>query len=158
MTDKITSFRGKYRFLSNFYPAEVEMDGLVYPTVENAYQAAKSTNPILRLHFTTITPLKAKKEAPIVIDKAEWFEKSLGLMEDLVRQKFTKHEELKQKLIDTFPRHIEEGNNWGDRFWGTVDGEGNNHLGKILMRIRRQVMVVDYSVDILPWSMKPFNK
>ena len=33
---------------------------------------------------------------------------------------------------------IEEGNNWGDRFWGTVDGEGLNHLGKIIMRIRKE--------------------
>ena len=38
----INEFQGDYRFLSNFHPAEVEMDGIKYPSVEHAYQAAKS--------------------------------------------------------------------------------------------------------------------
>ena len=32
---------------------------------------------------------------------------------------------------------IVEWNNWGDKIWGkTLNGEGENHLGKILMKIR----------------------
>ena len=38
---RITRFHGEYRFLSNFYPVKVEYDGVQYPTVEHAYQAAK---------------------------------------------------------------------------------------------------------------------
>lgn len=38
---QILRFHGRFRFLSNFWPASVVMDGEVYPTVEHAYQAAK---------------------------------------------------------------------------------------------------------------------
>lgn len=38
----INHFSGKYRVLSNFYPSKIVYEGRVYPTVENAYQAAKT--------------------------------------------------------------------------------------------------------------------
>lgn len=31
---------------------------------------------------------------------------------------------------------IIEVNNWGDTYWGVCNGIGDNHLGKILMKIR----------------------
>ena len=31
---RIKLFKGEFRFLSNFYPAEVYHDGITYPTVE----------------------------------------------------------------------------------------------------------------------------
>jgi len=34
-------FRGKLNFLSNFYYSLIELEGLVYPSVENAFQAMK---------------------------------------------------------------------------------------------------------------------
>ena len=33
-----------------------------------------------------------------------------------------------------------EGNTWGDTFWGQVDGKGENKLGKLLMKIRDELM------------------
>jgi hypothetical protein len=42
--DYDNSFHNEYRFLSNFYPAEVSFEGLVFPTVEHAYVAAKTTD------------------------------------------------------------------------------------------------------------------
>lgn len=38
----IKEFQGEYRWLSNFWPARVVLDGVEYPTVENAYQASKA--------------------------------------------------------------------------------------------------------------------
>lgn len=32
-----------------------------------------------------------------------------------------------------------EGNTWGDKFWGVCDGEGENHLGKLLMEVRAEL-------------------
>lgn len=49
----IDSFRGKYAFLSNFYPSPVELDGYVYPTVEHAYQAAKTEDVDARMSILT---------------------------------------------------------------------------------------------------------
>jgi predicted NAD-dependent protein-ADP-ribosyltransferase YbiA (DUF1768 family) len=49
MIQTLTGFRQEFSFLSNFYPCIIEVDKLIYPTVENAYQAAKSDDPIVRV-------------------------------------------------------------------------------------------------------------
>jgi hypothetical protein len=62
-------------------------------------------------------------------------------MEDLVRQKFTRHPDLKEKLLATGNRPLYEGNTWRDHFWGVSSKtlKGQNHLGKILMRVREDL-------------------
>ena len=42
-------------------------------------------------------------------------------------------------MIETGDEYLEEGNTWGDRIWGTVNGKGQNNLGKILMRVREEL-------------------
>jgi predicted NAD-dependent protein-ADP-ribosyltransferase YbiA (DUF1768 family) len=59
-------------------------------------------------------------------------------METLLRQKFA-HPELRAKLKETNDAELVEGNWWGDRFWGVCRGEGENHLGKLLMKIRAEL-------------------
>ena len=41
-------FRGEYDFLSNFYKCNVEHEGVIYSSVENAFQAAKTLDLIER--------------------------------------------------------------------------------------------------------------
>ena len=38
--------------------------------------------------------------------------------------------------LKAFDDDIVEDNDWGDRFWGICNCEGQNNLGKILMEIR----------------------
>lgn len=62
-------------------------------------------------------------------------------MEDIVWAKFTQNEDLKQMLLAAGDLVLEEGNTWHDTFWG-VDAktrEGENHLGRILMHIRKEL-------------------
>ena len=40
----IREFRGEFSWLSNFYPVQIEYEGLTYPSVEHAYQAGKLIN------------------------------------------------------------------------------------------------------------------
>lgn len=61
------------------------------------------------------------------------------IMYNGLRAKFMQHEHLQERLLATGTEEIAEGNNWGDTFWGTVDGVGENHLGKLLMLIRREL-------------------
>ena len=42
-------------------------------------------------------------------------------------------------LIKTGNTELIEGNFWGDTFWGICDGVGENNLGKILMRVRKEL-------------------
>ena len=44
----IKEFKGEYRFLSNFWPCMVKVDGIVYPTSEHAYQASKTNNTVIK--------------------------------------------------------------------------------------------------------------
>lgn len=138
----IEKFRGKYRFLSNFWPAVVALDQYQYPTVEHAYQAAKTLDQAMRRKIRqTEKPGQTKKLGRKVEMRPDWEQIKLQVMEDLVRQKFTRHPELGAQLIATGDAEIQEGNTWGDRFWG-VDaktGEGENHLGRILMKIRDEL-------------------
>ena len=61
------------------------------------------------------------------------------IMEDIVKAKFSQNEELAEKLLATDDEYLIEGNTWGDRFWGAVNGEGRNQLGIILMQVRNEL-------------------
>jgi len=136
MEMKVEAFRGKYRFLSNFYPAIVSYGEIDFPTVEHAYQAAKFDTDEERKHIANLaTPVEAKragKRGHKVTDEIK-----LGTMKLLVFRKFFAHENLRQRLLETGEAELIEGNYWHDTFWGQCPiGTGENHLGRILMKVR----------------------
>ena len=138
----IKSFSGEYRFLSNFYPVEVVLDGVTYPSVEHAYQAAKTLDLEKRKEFLDVTPGRAKRLGQRLEIRQDWNDVKLSVMTHLNEQKYM-HPDLRKKLCDTYPQDIVEGNTWGDTFWGVCNGKGSNHLGKILMAIRMQILIDD---------------
>ena len=71
--------------------------------------------------------------------RSDWEEVKNKVMYEIVLAKFTQNSDLKEKLLATGDEHLEEGNTWGDTIWGTVDGVGENRLGKILMRVRDEL-------------------
>lgn len=142
-SEPITSFWGRYAFLSNFYPAEVTLMNLAtrqpetYPTVEHAFQAAKSTNQEDRNRIRALpTPGQAKRAGRKVWLREDWERIKLVVMRTLVTEKFTAHPRLTRALLSTGERPLVEENTWGDTFWGVCDGVGENHLGRILMEVR----------------------
>lgn len=139
MSDQpITSFDGIYRFLSNFHPAMVKLDGETYPSTEHAYQAAKSLDPAYRASLRTCTAAEAKRRGRKAVLRADWEEVKIGVMLDLLRQKFASGTGLAVLLDQTGDRELVEGNWWGDTFWGVCRGEGQNHLGKLLKQVRAE--------------------
>jgi len=145
---KIEGLAGDFRFLSNFHPAPIEVDGLVFPTVEHAYQAAK-TKDRNEKQFIAALPSPGSAKRHLISVRDDWEQLKLSVMETLVELKFHTHEELRQKLCATGTCCIEETNTWGDRFWGVSQGTGENHLGRILMRVRARLQ----SETTLPSSM-----
>lgn len=132
----IEEFQGEFRWLSNFWPANVELDGLIFPSVENAYQAAK-TFPDNREDFVWCTAGQAKRLGRKVPMRQEWEQVKLQVMKDMIKQKFKVGSLLAKKLIATSDAKIIEGNSWGDTFWGVCNGKGSNHLGQLLMQQRK---------------------
>ena len=68
----IDSFRGKYYFLSNFFPAEVTYNGLTYQNNEAAFQAQKTYSKEERIEFTTLEPRDAKRRGRRVRLRKDW--------------------------------------------------------------------------------------
>ena len=137
----IHCFRNEYRFLSNFWDAPVAYKGLTYRNAEAAFQAQKCIDEAEKVQFTTLRSNEAKRLGRYVQLRPDWENVKLPIMEAIIRAKFTQNEDLKQLLVETGDLVLEEGNTWGDTFWG-VDArtrEGSNHLGRILMRIRKEL-------------------
>jgi N-glycosidase YbiA len=140
MSEPITEFRGCYRFLSNFWLCGIELDGVVYPSVEHAYQAAKTLNAEERATILDCKrPGEAKYKGRHVTMRKDWDKIKIGVMRDLLRKKF-RIPYLRQKLADTGRAELIEGNYWGDVFWGVCNGVGENHLGKLLMEVRKEIV------------------
>jgi N-glycosidase YbiA len=134
----IKEFQGEHRFLSNFWPAAVELDGVEYPSVEHAYQAAKTLDADHREKIAALpTPGAAKREGKKAVIREDWDDVKIPTMLSLLRQKF-QIPSLKRKLLDTGSQEIQEGNTWGDQFWGVCRGTGQNNLGKLLELVRAE--------------------
>lgn len=142
----IDDFHGDYAFLSNFAPAPVSLDGVRYPTVEHAYQAAKTLEPREREKIRSAsTPGLARKLGRKLTKRPDWPDLKVDIMRDLIRQKFEGQPDLKNRLLATGAAELVEGNTWHDNFWGDCRCSkcavlpGQNWLGRILMDLRQQL-------------------
>ena len=139
--DTINRFRDEYFFLSNFYPAPVEYEGITYANSEAAFQAQKCADKKDRMRFAALSAGDAKRLGRRVSLRSDWEAVKVDIMKEIVHSKFTQNDDLKEKLIALQDVYLEEGNDWGDRIWGTVRGSGKNLLGKILMEVRDELIV-----------------
>jgi len=136
----IEKFEGEYYFLSNFYYSDVAMDGRVYPTVEHAFQAAKTLVETERETIRNVeTPKEAKRLGRKVLLRKDWEDVKIDIMKKLLIDKFSPGRELAEKLKNTGDRKLIEGNYWGNTFWGVCYGVGSNHLGNLLMEVRSEL-------------------
>lgn len=144
----IDSFKNEYSFLSNFYEAPVEYNGVTYCNSEAAFQHAKCRNltsseqidfvvglrarlqnlvlayvdsndkNVLTTVFSKVNPSVAKKLGRVVPIKSEWEDVKYTVMEEIVRNKFMQNKALKQALLNTGDATLIECNYWHDNTWG----------------------------------------
>ncbi len=144
----ITSFTGVYRYLSNPYPVNITYEGLDYPSVEHAYQAAKFLDDDIRQGFSQLRSWATAKRFAHMFEHAgllrpDWQTVSLPTMRELVTLKF-KQAPYGTWLVGTGTQTLLEGNTWHDNFFGMcVCGAcmnepkvWHNWLGTILMDTR----------------------
>lgn len=135
----INKFTGEYKFLSNMYPCIVEIEGQKYPSVEHAFQAMKSLDSNDRVAMSVCrSPEEAKQAGKLLNLRSDWEQVKVDLMYQILKEKFS-NPELAQKLKSTEGEELIEGNTWGDNFWGVYKGQGENQLGKLLMKIREEI-------------------
>ena len=132
----IDNFVGEYAFLSNFFEIPVYYSGILYQNSEAAFQAQKTLDPEERKLFSTLNPGEAKKKGRHFVLRDDWEYIKDDIMFDIVLSKFASNPVLKNLLLATNNEELIEGNNWNDTYWGVCNGEGQNKLGKILMKVR----------------------
>jgi len=137
----IKEFQGEYRWLSNFWPVTIFFKERRFSSVEHAYMSEKNDAEVWKDFCTNEKDHKiVKKMSDIISLRPNWEEVKIGIMKELVRLKF-QNPELRKKLLATGDTYLQEGNDWGDTFWG-VDletGKGENMLGKIIMDVRDEL-------------------
>lgn len=141
--EPVLFYGGKFGCFSNMSSYAVEIDGKVFMTSEHAYQCAKfSDSSIKEKIFNARSGYDAKMIA--VENKSlvssDWNERSLEVMESIVRKKLEQHPHIKEKLLETGKREIIEASPT-DAFWGWgPEKNGENHLGKIWMKLRGELV------------------
>lgn len=134
--NNIKGFFGEYRWLSNFHVCDTYFDGEMYGSSEAAYVAGKTLDYSLRKKLIGMSPAETKKFGRTFPLRKDWDRVKVDHMSLIVFDKFYRNRDLRDKLVDTGDKYLEETNHWGDRFFGVCKDEGINHLGKILMKTR----------------------
>jgi len=114
--------------------------GIDFPSLEHAYQASKTLNRKDQKWIASLELAKeAKRAGRKVKMRSDWEQIKIPTMRALLRIKFSDNADLREALLMTHPAYLEETNYWGDTFWGVCNGEGENHLGKLLMEVRDEI-------------------
>ena len=137
-----------YIYFSPYTAHAIEIDGVVYPTVEHAYQCARYIDKnIIEEIRNTPSPVKAwevsSKYKSIQVSEFKNDEHKLSVMKDIMRLKARQHEDVRRALLDSgemeIVKHIVTYPP-GDGFWDDgEDGTGLNHTGRMWMEIRAEL-------------------
>lgn len=139
MSNKIIDrFDGQYRFLSNFYETPLLFRGLVFENAEAAFHSQKC--PQRAKEFQGLNASQSKRLGRQVEMRPDWDKVRDQVMYEVVSEKFSQNSKIRERLIATGEAMLVEGNTWNDRYWGVCNGIGQNKLGKILMRVRSELM------------------
>jgi ribA/ribD-fused uncharacterized protein len=135
-----------YGAFSNLYRREIEFEGVRYPTAEHAYQAGKPRKDSVRAWL-----LSAPSPALLAMAahglywwdiRADWSKIKFLRMKNVLRAKFSQHEDLRLLLLGTGDLRLVEAatvDNQVNRLWGEVNGRGRNMLGTLLMEVRSEL-------------------
>lgn len=134
-----------YGCFSNFSPHPIVMGSVRWPTSEHYYQAQKFLGTVDEWLCEQIHHASTPEEAAALgrdrhrTVRSDWGQVKCAIMYEAVHTKFQTHLDIQAILVGTGTQTIIE-NSPTDCFWGCgVDRDGENHLGRILMRVRSEI-------------------
>lgn len=145
-------FSSEHSYLSNFYPAHIVEEGIVYGSSEHMYQAYKCKHAneleLMSLVIAAPTALDAKRLADTVHDSPEWRKVRDTAMAKVIGRKFEQNSDLAGLLTATGDKPLNEATR-NDHFGIGVTLQsreikdksyrGTNKLGQILMARRAEL-------------------
>jgi ribA/ribD-fused uncharacterized protein len=144
---KIVGFyEREFYCFSNFSSFQVKWKGKLWPTSEHAYQASRFMGKNPKVVEQIIKAMSADAAYKIAVknigdDFDKYRELDLKNMESILRAKLKQNPYVMHKLLQTGKHKIVEDSP-KDSFWGWgKDGKGRNELGKIWMKLRKEVEV-----------------
>lgn len=149
MASEIRFYRANerpYGAFSNLFRREFQFEGELFPTAEHAYQAGKARKPEVRAWLMAAP-------SPALLAMAAhglyywdispgWSTKKFDRMKEILRAKYSQHEDLKELLLATGDARLVESatvDSAVNRLWGEVNGVGQNKLGQLLMEVRAEL-------------------
>lgn len=143
--DAILTFNGAHKFLSNFFWSQLVFEGLTYPSVEHAFQAAKLKSSSERKEWgftdSNVSFGAAKRLGRQVPLREDWKDIREDVMAQCLEAKFV-DPALRTKLIATGNVELIDGHSGSpDLIWGYhwPSEAGENRLGKLLMDLRTKL-------------------
>ena len=139
-SDKIFFYEHEFYVFSNFSSFSIEYKGVRYMTSEHAYQAAKFSD--IELAEKIKAALSAHDAFSLAREhkadeRPDWQEIKVDVMEEILRAKLAQHPYVMKKLLQSGTKEIVE-DSWRDDFWGWgPNKDGQNQLGKLWMKIRK---------------------
>lgn len=151
MQKRVLFYEGKWYFLSNFSSFAILQNGIIWMTVEHAYQEAKFSDSAIIEEIRTAMSAHDSKE---IAQKhrgsvrADWDDIKLDVMERLLRMKIAQHPYVHDKLLETGNAELIDDSP-KDSFWGRgPDWQGLNHLGKLWMKLRDELREQGWEVMV----------
>ncbi len=135
-----------YGAFSNLHKRTIFFEDREYPTSEHAYQAGKARKESVRewiLSAPSPSLVAMAAHGLYIWDiTPNWASIKFDRMRQVLRAKFTQHEDLRNLLLSTDNARLVEAtktNNAVNRLWGEVNGKGKNMLGVLLMELREDL-------------------
>lgn len=136
---------GEYAGLSNYADSIIEAVGTVWPSAEHLFQAQKFLSAAHREQIRAAsTPAAAKSIAWNELNshvRHDWDSIRVDAMTYVLRKKFRQNNDKGRLLCSSFPLPIAE-DSMLDAYWGIGPGQGQNHLGNIMERIRAELLEI----------------
>ena len=137
-TIEFNSKSPQYSEFSNFYEAPFEINNIIWPSVENYFQAQKfPTDSILQEKIRKASPQVAKRlgrtKSPHF--KFNWEECKEDVMLEALQAKFSQHPNLMALLKSTGDATLKE-KSARDSYWGGTTKTAKNRMGVLLASVR----------------------
>lgn len=133
----VDQFIGNYDFLSMKYPSDIKIESVTFKNAIVAFYAMKATDKNAWPKFARLNPAKAREKYKKIPTTDQYLdedrEKHLYIVN---KAKFDQNLLLKARLLDTKGMKLINTVPYSDYWIGIHRNQGDNMLGKVLMKIR----------------------